>query len=296
MPTSADLRGRVEERLAGLSPAGRRVALLLLDEHDRLGFHSATDLGRMCGTSDATVIRTVQRLGYRGMIDLKAEVAARLTPATPGQRLDASIHGEGASGPDLSEGLVETQTRTLRGLERPEVRAAIGRAAELIGDRDRLAVHAHGVSIGLAAHAAAQFSRIGHDAWVLGSAAGLVGDDLVGLRRSDAVLVFASGRPQPWHEVLYERCAELAAGVVLLTDTQPVPVADAVVVRAGRGDASGLATHIATIAAIERILLAVADRRQDRATAALEELERHRRRLLSRAGPSAPATPGTGRT
>lgn len=281
--TTSDLREQVEERLASLSPVSRRVAFLLIDEHDRLGFHSATDLARMAGTSDATVIRTVQRLGYRGMLDLKASVAAGLAPPTPAARLDASLPDEpGATVGDGSErlvALVGSQRRSVERLATPEVRRAVESAAALIAPSRRLAVHAHGVSVGIATYAAAQFARIGLDARVLGSAAGLVGDDLHQVLAGDVVLVIASGRQPPWHDALYERCVEEGAGVVLLTDTHPSPVPDAVVVRAGRGEDAAVATHVATIGAVELILLAVAALDREAASATLDELNRHRRRL-----------------
>lgn len=278
MPTSLELRARVEDRLADLSPLGRRVALVLLDEHDRLGFYSASEIGRMAGTTDATVIRTVQQLGYRGMVDLKSSVAARLLPPNATQRLSEAIAVDADVG-DQMKSLLSTQSHALERLARAEVQAAIRDASEVISGGHHVLVHAHGVSVGIAAHSADQLSRIGLDARQLGSASGLTGDDLRKVSESDVVLVIASGRQPPWHAVLYDRCAEVGAHVVLITDSQPSPSPDATVIRAGRGDAAGLASHVSTIAVIECILLTLATLDPELAEAAMADLLRQRRRL-----------------
>jgi DNA-binding MurR/RpiR family transcriptional regulator len=273
-----DLRSRVERGFDDLSATGRRVALVLLDEHDRLGFHSAAGIARMAGTTDATVIRTIQQLGYRGIIELKASVAQRLAPPTPTQRLDASlVAGTERGGPVLD--LLDSQFRALTRLNEPTVRASISRAVDTISTARRVVVNARGVSVGIADYAAAQFVRIGIDSRTLGSAAGLTGDDLLAIGADDALIAISSG-PQPrWHPAMYERCAEVSARIVLITDTDPTPVADAVVIRAGRGDPAGTATHVATIATIEAIVLGLASRDPSQARATLDELNRHRHRL-----------------
>lgn len=272
-----DLRDRVEAEFDDLSATGRRVALVLLDEHDRLGFHSATDLARMAGTTDATVIRTVQRLGYGGIIDLKADVARRLTPPTPTQRLNASIAADADSDPVLA--LLDTQFHALTRLTEPTISASIDQAVDTIATAKRVLVNARGISIGIAAHAAAQIARIGIDARTLGSAAGITGDDLLAISNDDALVVISTGPQQRWHSAMYERCAETGAKIVLITGVDPTPHADAIVIRAGRGGTTGTATHVATIATIETIVLRLAVVDPQHARAALDELNSHRDRL-----------------
>ncbi len=277
--STGDLRSRVETQLGDLTPIGRRVALILVDEHDRLGFHSATDIARMAATTDATVIRTVQQLGYSGIIELKADIARRLVPPTPAQRLDKSIPDGTAGDGDPLHDLLDSQLRALTRLNQPDIRASIARAIQTIAAAKRVLVNARGISVGIAAHAAAQLARIGIDARTLGDAAGITADDLLAIRDDDdVVIVISSGLQQRWHDAIYERCAETGARIVLITDTHPAPHPDAVVIRAGRGDPTGTSTHVATIATLETIILGLAVRDQH-TTATLDELNRHRERL-----------------
>jgi DNA-binding MurR/RpiR family transcriptional regulator len=276
---SQALRTRVDVLLPNLTPIGRRVALLLVDEYERLGFHSASQLARMSGTSDATVIRTVQQLGYAGLIELKREAAERAAPPTPTQRLRTTLAEEAHIGDDEMEPL-GAQLRALDRLHQPAVREAIGRAVRAFAGADRVFVNARGVSMGIAIHGAAQLKRIGLDARTLGSAAGLTGDDLLGIRPHDVVLVIASGLQQRWQGILYQRCEEAGANVVLITDAHPQPTPNAVVIRAGRGRPAGFATHVPTIATIEAIVLGIANLDQTTATRTLDDLNRHRQRLM----------------
>lgn len=276
---SEELRARIEARLGDLTPVGRRVALVLLDEHDRLGFHSATDLARMAGTSDATVIRTVQRLGYRGMIDLKAEIARNLAPPTLQQRLGPATPDSHAD--DAVTAAYETQLRALTRLHQPELRIQIVEAGSRIGGARRVHVNARGVSVGIADYAVALLGRVGVDARRLGSAAGIVADDLIAIEGGDLVVVISSGSRNRWHETLYERCSALGVGVVLITDAQPSPTVDSVVVRAGRGDPTGTASHVSTVATIEAIVLTHAALQHERAETTLAQLT-DLRELLTR--------------
>lgn len=280
MSTSVEsLRSRVETQLGDLTPTGRRVALILVDEHDRLGFHSATDIARMAATTDATVIRAVQQLGYSGIIELKADIARRLVPPTPAQRLDQSIPDGTAGDGDPLHDLLDGQLRALARLNQPDIRASIAQGIQAIAEAKRVFVNARGISVGIAAHAAAQLARIGIDARTLGDAAGITADDLLAIRDDDVIVVISTGLQRRWHDAMYERCAETGARTILITDTHPAPHPDAVVIRAGRGDPTGTSTHVATIATIETIILGLAAHDRQHTTATLDELNRHRERL-----------------
>ncbi len=66
-------------RLGGsLGAAGQRVAEFIAQKPAAVLAGSALELAANTGTSDATVIRTIQTLGYAGLADLKRALAAAL--------------------------------------------------------------------------------------------------------------------------------------------------------------------------------------------------------------------------
>ncbi|MDQ3762715.1 MAG: hypothetical protein M3460_13930, partial [Actinomycetota bacterium] len=89
---------RILAGLPGLAPAQRQVARFFTEHAARLGFYSAAEIAERLGTSDATVVRTAQALGYRGLADLKralrADAAGDSAEPTPDGRLAATLrHG-----------------------------------------------------------------------------------------------------------------------------------------------------------------------------------------------------------
>ena len=60
-------RSRMMTRLTTLAPAERRVARFIDQNRAAVLASSAVELAASTGTSDATVIRTVQALGFSGL-------------------------------------------------------------------------------------------------------------------------------------------------------------------------------------------------------------------------------------
>ncbi|NED79610.1 transcriptional regulator, partial [Streptomyces sp. SID11233] len=76
-----------------LSASERAVAQYLTGAPpQRLLFASAAQLGTASGTSNATVVRALQRLGYGGLPALKRDLAADFTAAvSPEERLKQRV-------------------------------------------------------------------------------------------------------------------------------------------------------------------------------------------------------------
>ncbi|MGH8966162.1 MAG: MurR/RpiR family transcriptional regulator, partial [Actinomycetes bacterium] len=85
--------GQITAGLGGLAPAQRKVARFFTEHAAQLGFFSAAEIAARLGTSDATVVRTAQTLGYRGLADLKRALLDDAPPPepTPSARLRATL-------------------------------------------------------------------------------------------------------------------------------------------------------------------------------------------------------------
>jgi DNA-binding MurR/RpiR family transcriptional regulator len=90
------LSARITRLGGSLGAAGQRVAHFIVQNPAAALASSAMDLAASTGTSDATVIRTVQALGYAGLADLKQALVASLErgywwriPAPPGRNIDS---------------------------------------------------------------------------------------------------------------------------------------------------------------------------------------------------------------
>src|SRR6201999_3191307 len=84
---SADLGGELDRLLRTanqqLGAAGLRVAKFIDQNRQVVLASSAAALGARIGTSDATVLRTIQALGFASLADLKAAILKSGTTSTP---------------------------------------------------------------------------------------------------------------------------------------------------------------------------------------------------------------------
>src|SRR5262249_34322224 len=88
------LEERVAARIEGLSPTELRVSAFMREHPEEVTFLSVTELADRLETSDATVIRTAQALGYAGIPDLRRELIEQLRlKITPAVRLAKSLQG-----------------------------------------------------------------------------------------------------------------------------------------------------------------------------------------------------------
>ncbi|WP_010282581.1 RpiR family transcriptional regulator, partial [Streptomyces sp. SA3_actF] len=75
----ADLAAHIRSHLSGLSGAEARVAHTLLDLGERLVGLSVSEVAALAETAPSSVVRTCQRLEFRGFQELKI-AAARQAP------------------------------------------------------------------------------------------------------------------------------------------------------------------------------------------------------------------------
>ncbi len=279
MPRQNLQHASLERRLAAagtrLPPTELRVARFLRDHREEALASSALALAAKLGTSDATVIRAVQALGYGGMADLRKRLAEELREVrTLAARMARTLDDVGRA----PEGILErTLQQHLRALEQlrldvgpPQFEAALARIAAA----ERVFVFGIGPSGAMADYFALQLARIGFDAASLTATGALLADGLNRLRRGDVLIALAFGRVYRELEALVA-CAEAARAVtVLITDALASVMQRRVdqVLRVERGRADALSLHTATLALIEALLVGVAARRPGETLASLKRL------------------------
>ena len=86
-PTPSAFQAQLTGALPALSPAEQRVARLFLERKGAILLESAAQIGARTGTSDATVVRAAQSLGFKSLGALREAALADLTGRpTPGGR------------------------------------------------------------------------------------------------------------------------------------------------------------------------------------------------------------------
>ncbi len=258
---------------AALGPAGRRVARYITQNRADVLASSARDLAAKAGTSDATVIRTVQALGFASIAALKQALldSLRQTPADDMRRTLATTGGEVGDAIAL---VIETHRAALDTLRAPDSQAQIAAAVVLLHRTARIVTFGIGPSAALADYAALQLQRSGRRSLALTATGLRLADALLDLRPGDAVLALAYGRSYREVLTLFAEARRLGLPVVLITDSlRHVLAAEAtLVLTVPRGQAQHVALHGTTLIALEALALGLAAAGPDAALATLDRL------------------------
>lgn len=272
---------RIIVGLPALAPAQRRVARFFGEHADRLGFYSAADIAAQLGTSDATVVRTAQALGFHGLADLKRELLADTSSAsepTPSGRLHATLR-HGSSPVEVLDHVIDVHEAALE-LARSQLRATFPAAITLLAQAERIVVSGTGPTAAVARYAAVLLGRIGRPAATITGTGLSMADDALDLRRGDALILLAYTRLHQHAAVLLEVARLRRVPVLLITDAVTDAAGVDLTLTCPRGLPGHTSSHAVTVLLIEALIVALAAADPSRATTALTELNRLRGRLV----------------
>lgn len=214
------LRDRIAERWDQLSKSERAVCRVLMTmSAERMLYSSAASLGAQSSTSNASVVRTLQTLGYSGLSDLKQEVATPFSSnVAPDVRLRSRLEHLGR---DLAQIQREiwTEAEELIGLagrsnDVAEYAAAVG----LIVHADTVFSYGLGASGMPAEHITLRLRRIGVSTRRLTADGFRLADEALALGARDLLVLFAPGRVTRDMEVLLDQAQLVGASTLLITD------------------------------------------------------------------------------
>ncbi|OYV37295.1 MAG: hypothetical protein B7Z80_13230 [Rhodospirillales bacterium 20-64-7] len=272
---SAQLRAQESE----LSPTVLRVARYLDRNRVEVLANSAAELAASIGTSDATVVRTVQLLGFQGLAELRQAVVASIGgPATPLDNMRRTLLGlSGAAETEAMEAadfVLDTHRESVCRMATAAGRAPIHQAIAALHAVDRIVIYAAGPSIAIADYLEVMLNRHGRRAKVIGQGGLGLADQLLDLSAQDGMLMLSYG--EPYREVLLtaSEAASRNIPIVLVTDKPDSKVAKmaAVTLPARRGRAEQVALHGATMIALEALLMGLAVANRARTIETLERL------------------------
>ncbi|MGH4023568.1 MAG: MurR/RpiR family transcriptional regulator [Pseudonocardiaceae bacterium] len=266
--------------LPDLAPAQRQVARFFTEHAAHLGFYSAAEIAERLGTSDATVVRTAQALGYRGLADLKRALRDddEGGEPTPHTRLSATLRH--ATDPaEVFEHVVDVH-RAAVDLARERIRTLFPAAVGLLAPAERIVLSGTGPSAAVAEYAAVLLGRIGRPAVTITATGVGVADQALSLRRGDALVLLAYTRLHTHAGVLLDTARRRRVPTVLITDVLTGLDGVDLVLTCPRGLPAESSSHAVTVLLLDALVIALAATDRPRATTALRELNRLRAALL----------------
>jgi len=217
-----DLLRRIRQVSGDLSPAERRVTRVIAKmPPEQLVFANAEELGRLTGTSDATVVRTARKLGYSGLPELKRAVGESLVPRpSAGEIVTRRLANLPSDVMDLVQRIVTDAQESLELTAHAAEAEPMQAAFELLARADSVIGFGYGGTEVAARHLVRALSRLGFRAWYAGSTGFMLADDLIRIQAGDTVVVFQPGRRLHDLEVLINHVRAVGASVVLVSDTR----------------------------------------------------------------------------
>ena len=277
---SRDLFGtRLAERGSSLPPACRRVAHHIDRNRASVLASSANDLAAASGTSDATVIRAVQALGFAGLGALKqALLAAVERPSTLADDMRRTLGDVGQDTGRAVTIVLEAHEEALVGLRSPAARERIVAAVSVLHPAQRIAVFGIGPSAALGTYVATLLARIGRRSLSLNVTGAMLADQLLDLHPGDSLLALAYGRAYSEVVTVLDEARRLALPIVLVTDSldRKLSRLATVILPARRGRADRVALHGAALVCLEALILGLAAADKAAAITARERLQRLR--------------------
>lgn len=289
------LDDRLAARYPQLSPTEQRVARFFAEHREEIAFLSAVEIAQQLETSDATVVRAAQSLGYSGLPDLKRELSASLrTRRTPAMQLGRRLEEVGDDPEATLDHVLCWQIQLLEEARQTVRPAAFKRGVEIMHQAARVLVFGIGPGACVAEYAALKLVRFGRQAAALTHSGSRLSDGLLAMRPGDALVALAYSSVYREVDVTLARAAELGVPVILLTDVLAIDLAGRfeVAMEAQRGRAGSLGSVATALVLVDALLLGLAARDRARSLAASEQLDALRARLA--AGGSALPTVGVG--
>jgi DNA-binding MurR/RpiR family transcriptional regulator len=297
MQATAGLHERLAARLAELSATELRTASFIVEHPEDVAFLSVNDLARLLETSDATVVRTAQALGYAGFPQLRRElIEAFRNRATPALRLGRGLQDVADKPETLFDQALSMQIQLLQQARQTVPAQDFERAVDLLERSDRILTYGLEVAGHLAQMFAVRLQRIGHEAASI-SASGLgLADTLLTVRAGDVLVVIADEHAPVETTIVLAEARARDASVILLTEALSSRFAEytTLALITPRGQPGGYKSLATATVLLDCLLLGLAARNRAGSLLSLERFESLRAQLRRRrvSGSRSPADSG----
>ncbi len=262
-----------------LGATGLRVAKFIDENRQLVLASSAAALGAQIGTSDATVLRTIQTLGFASLAELKAAILKSETVSTPADDMRRTLIDLEKTTGEALDSVLQVHREGLNILQSATCRARIAAAVRVLDGAERIAVFGIGPSSALATYVSILLGRSGRRSRTINATGSMLADQLLDLRAGDALLVLAYGRLYREVKALFTEARALSLPTVLITEADDTPLAKLadVCVAIPRGRPGQVALHGTTLVGLETLILSLAAANPNAALASLDNLNRLRR-------------------
>lgn len=266
-----------------LSPRLQAVARYINENRDRVLEYTAMEIAAETQTSDATVVRAIQALGFAGLRDLKTTLEEWFGPMiTSAEKMTSTVNSLAC---DVNSGIdfvLQGHQHACEILASPANRDAVARATALLVEARQVAIFGIGASGILADYTARLFSRIGSPAVALNNTGIHLAEQLLTLQRGDVLVMMGQKSAHREGLTTLREANRLGIPVILLTNAPESRFSKeaTVVVNVPRGGEKGkIPLHGTVLVCLEMIILSVASATSQRTIKSMKRINEFHRGL-----------------
>lgn len=266
---------QLAKRRARLSSSALEVAEFIdLNRHSILGL-SALEIGMETGTSDATVIRTIQSLGFTGLRDLKDTLSNWLGQVeSPVEKMAKTSQRLGDDPNTAIDFIIESQKAALDALGSEENRENVAKAIQLIAAAKAVGIFGIAASGVIAEYGARLFSRSGIPGKVYNKTGVTLAESLLQMSPGDVLIMIMNRRAHREATTTLAEAQRLNIPVIMILGREDAPLrpqADACIVLP-RYKADNVTLHSQKLFALEALHLGVSVLTAERSIETLDRL------------------------
>lgn len=272
-------RFRAREHL--LSPRLALVAGWINENREAVMEHTAMEIAAQLNTSDATVVRAIQALGFAGLRDLKQTLEHWFGPAiSSGDKISSTVNVLTSDVNSSIDFVLEGHQHTCDVLSEPANRYAMAQAVALLSEARQVAIFGIGASGILAEYTARMFNRMGLPATPLNRTGIGLAEQIIALQRGDVLVMMAQKSAHREGQTTLREAKRLGIPTILLTNALDSRFSKeaSVVIHVPRGGEKGkIPLHGTVLLCLEMLIVSVASTSPQRSIKSIKRInELHR--------------------
>ncbi len=220
-PTSsaANLSIRIQQHLAQLPQAEKRLADMILESPGHMASYSASEITKMAGVSNATMTRLVQRLGYQNYDQMRRLARQGMDWGSPLFLLDQNVSGSAKDRSDLFEQHSAASTQNIHATFANISPTMVSEIGDKIAKARQVRIFGQRNNYFFAAYLRWQFIQFRSNVYLLPVSGETLAEYLVGLEPEDIFIVFGLRRRTPLLAGLIAAVSRFGVKTLLITDS-----------------------------------------------------------------------------
>ena len=267
---------RFRARSHTLSPRMQTVARYINENREVVLEFTAIEIAAATQTSDATVVRAIQALGFAGLRDLKQTMEQWFGPGINSEdKMTTTVNSLTCDVNSSIDFVLQGHQHTCEVLSTSANRYAIAQAVAVLVEARQVGIFGIGASGVLADYSARLFSRIGLPAVAFNRTGINLAEQLIALQRGDALIMMAQKSAHREGLTTIREAKRLGVPVILMTNalgSRFSKEAD-IVINVPRGGENGkMPLHSAVLVCLEMMVLSVASTAPQRAIKSVKRI------------------------